>query len=103
MPGANLTDIAKRLRTLQVEAEDFNRKRTAIRSEAASGNWKHEWLSQFGDAVPVEADVVARAVEFLAHWNSLPLEERRDIIQGTYKVTVVKGGKGARRVKVELI
>jgi hypothetical protein len=52
-----------------------------------------EKISKLGDS----ADT---AEEWLDIWSALPLENRRDIVRSTFEISVVKGGKGAKRVIV---
>jgi site-specific DNA recombinase len=50
-----------------------------------------------------EQDSAEAALQWYMTWNGLPVERRRAILNHVFVITIVKGGKGSKRVHFELV
>ncbi len=90
LPGVDLDVIRTRLAELAVERDALEARRA---EELASGAGLAA-LAQLPDSGD-------NALEWLAAFKALDEDKQREIVRSGYTVTVTKGGKGSKRVRVE--
>lgn len=89
IPGADLDVTAARLADL----EALRKRLEATRAEELAAGAGLAALAKLPDSG-------SNATAWLEAWKALDEDKRREIIRSRYKVTVAKGGKGAKRVTV---
>jgi site-specific DNA recombinase len=93
LPGANKSRALAQIDKAANEIEMLYKQRADLLGKTSESLALAEKISKLGDS----ADT---AEEWLDIWSALPLENRRDIVRSTFEISVVKGGKGAKRVIV---